>query len=257
MEEHPFSTTTLEITDQVPQNWTWKDVLLISSFSAVILIAGVGLLRFLSQRSLISLEDNNAQIYLSLASLILETIALILPIYILGVRRKKIPWSVLGIQSCRLEWVLLAGLLGFIAIPISGVVAAIIQLVLGKSFENPQLPFLVPAGSSVLGGIAMLLLGGLLAPLAEEFFFRGFLYQWLRQRWGVAPGIIISSLIFGIMHGDWAVGGAAFVLGIILAYSFEKSKSLWSNFIIHAINNSVKIALLYILLASGLLSNLL
>jgi membrane protease YdiL (CAAX protease family) len=256
MEEYPNSTASLEISDRVPQRWNWKDILLISAFAAVIILAGFGLLRILAQRSIISLEDTNTQIFLSLGSLILETVALILPIYLLGIRRKKISWSELGIRSCRLEWVLLAGLLGFIAIPLSGLVALIIQLLLGKPLENPQLPFLAPAGLSVFGGIAMFILGGFLAPFAEELFFRGILYRWLRQRWGVAPGILISGLIFGILHGDWAVGGAAFVLGIILAWSFEKSNSLWAAFIIHAINNSVKIALLYLLLASGLLSGL-
>ena len=255
MEENPDSTASLEDPNQIQQRWNWKDILLISVFSASIILAGFGLLRILAQRSLISLEDTNTQIILSLASLILETIALILPVYLLGIRRKKISWSALGIQPCRLEWVFLAGLLGFSAIPLSGLVALIIQLLLGKPLENPQLPFLAPGGFSVLGGIAMFLLGGFLAPFAEELFFRSVLYQWFRQRWGILPGILISGLIFGILHGDWAVGGAAFVLGIILAWSFEKSKSLWAAFIIHAINNSVKIALLYILLGSGLLSD--
>lgn len=256
MEKHPHTTVFIENPDLSIPKWRGKDILLISAFSAVIVFAGFVFLRILVQRSIISPEDTKTQIFISLASLILEAIALILPIYLLGIRPKRISWSELGIRPPQAQWVLLAGMLGIIAIPLSGLVALSIQLLMGKPLENPQLPFLAPTGFSLVGGTAMFLLGGFLAPFAEELYFRGTLYQWFRQRLGVTPAIFISGLIFGVLHGDWSVGFAAFVLGIILAWSFEKSKSLWTAFIIHAINNGVKIALLYILLGSGLLSGL-
>jgi uncharacterized protein len=241
-------------TNQTQTKWNWKDILLISGFALVILFAGLGLIRLGARWLNLSLEDGNNLLLVSLAGLVLETVALILPIFLLGIWHKNLSWAEIGIQSCRLEWILLAGLLGTLAIPITGLVAVIIQLLLGKPLENPQLPFLAPAGFSWLGAVAMFFLGGFLVPFAEELFFRGILYRWFRQRLGAPLSIFVSSLIFGIVHGDLAVGCGAFVLGIIMAWLFEKSKSLWTTFIIHAINNSIKIALLYILLAFGLLA---
>jgi membrane protease YdiL (CAAX protease family) len=81
--------------------------------------------------------------------------------------------------------------------------------------------------------------------------FRGVLYPLLRNRWGLWPGVLASSLIFAVIHGDIAVGVTAFVLGIILALVFEYSRSLWSAVLVHVLNNSLKILLLYILVALG------
>jgi membrane protease YdiL (CAAX protease family) len=127
-----------------------------------------------------------------------------------------------------------------------------IQLIMGMPIENPQLPFLAPQGFSWFGAISMFILAGLVAPFAEELYFRGVFYQWLRQRWGVWPGILVSSLVFGIVHGELSVAGAAFVLGLILAWIYEQSGSLWIAILVHAINNSFKVLALYLFLALGI-----
>ena len=136
-------------------------------------------------------------------------------------------------------------------IPVSGFIASMIQIILGLPQTNPQLPFLAPEGFNWFGAIGLFLFGGIIAPFAEELVFRGVLYQWLRDRFGMWPGILISSLIFGLAHGDIAVGGAAAILGIVLAWAFEKSQSIWPPVLIHLINNSVNIILLYGMLAAG------
>jgi membrane protease YdiL (CAAX protease family) len=139
-----------------------------------------------------------------------------------------------------------------IAIPVTGLLTILVLLVLGLPLENPQLDFLVPEGFNWLSAIGMLLLGGVAAPFGEELIFRGVLYKLLRERWGLWPGVLVSSLIFALVHGDIAVGVSAFVLGIILALVFEYSRSLWASVLVHVINNSVKILLLYVFVALGL-----
>jgi membrane protease YdiL (CAAX protease family) len=88
-------------------------------------------------------------------------------------------------------------------------------------------------------------------PFAEELFFRGVLYRWLRDRWGLWVGLIASSLVFGALHGDIAVAGATAVMGLVLGWFYERSRSLWPSILIHAINNTVKLVLLYALVATG------
>jgi membrane protease YdiL (CAAX protease family) len=73
----------------------------------------------------------------------------------------------------------------------------------------------------------------------------------LKERWGIWPGILISSFVFGLVHANFAVGLTAFLLGILLALVFEYSQSLWTAVLIHAINNSSKLVLLYLLLKLG------
>ena len=119
-------------------------------------------------------------------------------------------------------------------------------------YENPQLEFILPVNFSWIGAISMLLLGVFLVPIAEEIFFRGVLYQWMRDRLGVWIAIPGSALIFGLLHGEISVADATFVMGLILAWFYERSNSLWPSIIIHIVNNSLKLLLLYTLIALGI-----
>jgi uncharacterized protein len=100
--------------------------------------------------------------------------------------------------------------------------------------------------STMLAVLAGVLVVGL-APLAEEFFFRGFLFQALRRSWGVWLAAPASGLIFGLAHfaPDKLVPLA--ILGTALAYVFHKTRSLWPCIILHALNNT----LAFVVLLSG------
>jgi membrane protease YdiL (CAAX protease family) len=232
--------------------WRFRDILLISFGALFILILGIGILSSLTELSQASLtSEGGPTIYLTAGLGALEGIALIGSVFFLGILRRRIPWSAVGLKPVSESWLLRSLLLGLVAIPTAGLIAAMVQMLLGQPLTNSQNEFLAPAGFSWFGLISMLLLGGLVAPFAEELFFRGVIYTWLREHWGVIPSVVVSGLIFGLVHVEPSVAAAAFVLGILLAWVYERSNSLWSGVIIHAINNSVKIILLYSVLASG------
>ena len=232
--------------------WRFTDVVWITLGAVAILLLGVLALR-LGLKQLpggigLSQQPN---IWVSAAMGALEAIALIGSVYYLGVRRKSTGWQAVGLRPAPSPWIWIAVGISILVIPLAGLIAAAIQLALGQPVQNPQLPFIAPQGFSWFGMLSMFLLGGILAPIGEELFFRGVIYQWLKRGIGVWPGILVSSLIFGAAHGDLAVGGAAAVLGMVLAGVFEASGSLWPSITIHILNNSVKILLLYALLAFG------
>jgi uncharacterized protein len=83
-----------------------------------------------------------------------------------------------------------------------------------------------------------------IAPVAEEFFFRGFLFQSLRKSLGVWIAAPASGLIFGALHfaPDKLVPLA--ILGTALAYVFHKTRSLWPCIMLHALNNTVAFTVL-------------
>jgi len=78
----------------------------------------------------------------------------------------------------------------------------------------------------------------LLPVVVEEIVFRGVLYPFLKERWGVSWGILLSSLIFAIFH-FWS--GISLLLpflgGIVFAFLREKSGSLLAPIIFHSIGN--------------------
>jgi uncharacterized protein len=231
--------------------WNGKDVLLITLGALVIFILGFVAIS-VGMRALNL--SGQPSLFVSAASGALEGIALIGSLYLFGLRRKGLGWQAVGLRSPLPGWWIAGLLIGLIVIPISGLIALAIQLLLGRPLENPQLPFLAPEGFTWIAMISMLVLGGLVAPLAEEMFFRGLLYDWMHSRWGTVVGILGSALIFGAVHGEVSVGGAAAVLGIVLAWVYQRSHSLWPSFLIHALNNSVKIVLLYAMIKGGALN---
>jgi membrane protease YdiL (CAAX protease family) len=233
--------------------WRTKDVILISAGIIAIFLGAASIYRLYTQIT----QSQGAglqqpSIWASLALGLLEGVVLIGCVYYLGMRRKGYSWSQVGLLTPTREWIAISAGLGVLIIPISGLIALVIQLLLGMPLNNPQIPFLAPQGFSWSGLVGMLILGGVIGPLAEELYFRGVVYAWLRQRWGVSVATLASALLFGLAHGEISIAGSAFFLGIILAWTYERSASLWSPVLIHIINNSFKIILLYALLAAGL-----
>jgi membrane protease YdiL (CAAX protease family) len=82
------------------------------------------------------------------------------------------------------------------------------------------------------------------APFVEEFFFRGFLYQSLRNRLGVGGGAVASGLIFGAIHFKLQFLVPLAVLGMILALLFQRTNSLWPCIALHALNNALALLVL-------------
>jgi len=233
--------------------WNWKDVLLIVAGIVLIFLIGLlGVNLYATWTGSVLSSDQGPTIELSVGLTALEGLALIGAVYLLGLRRKNYSWAVVGLKNPGNRWLNIALLLGLAVIPASGLIAILVQQLLGLPPDNPQLPFLAPGGYSTFGAVGMFLFGGIIVPFAEELFFRGVLYLWLRQRFGFWIGITVSSVLFGILHGDISVGVAAACLGFVLAWSYEKSQSLWSPVIIHVLNNGAKILLLYLLLATGI-----
>lgn len=78
-----------------------------------------------------------------------------------------------------------------------------------------------PAAAQGIGFLAVTLVW---APLVEEAVFRLVLYGRLRAVAGSWLSAFISSLAFGIYHGNWIQGSYAFVIGMILAWGYETSE---------------------------------
>jgi membrane protease YdiL (CAAX protease family) len=80
------------------------------------------------------------------------------------------------------------------------------------------------------------------APLAEEFFFRGFVFGVLREKIGVAWGAAATGLVFGLVHvagSPIETIGVLIILGVLLCVLYEKTGSLLPCIALHATNNAI------------------
>lgn len=112
-------------------------------------------------------------------------------------------------------------------------------------------PMLIAVKSASAFWQAMVILSAVvLAPLAEEIFFRGLLQSMLR-RYTRRPwiSVLIASAFFAAVHFPQAQNvPALFALGIVLGYNYERSGRLYAPIIIHAVFNAVNILIqLYVL----------
>ncbi len=173
--------------------------------------------------------------------------------FFLAVWPGKLTWAELGIAPPRWRWLwlLLAVGVTLLLLPLRGLIGLIVQQWFGGGLEGMQsrLDLLLGSELSWPRFFATLLGAGLLAPVAEELFFRGFLYTALRQRFGIAAAVTISSAVFAVGHIDaLGVVAASFIMGIALALAYEYTRSLWVAIAIHAFNNSLATILAYVMM---------
>lgn len=80
------------------------------------------------------------------------------------------------------------------------------------------------------------LVGGVLAPVAEEIFFRGLIYGYFRK-WGVAFALIASTALFTLAHSLKGFPLTQMVGGLLFALAYEKEKNLLVPISIHVLGN--------------------
>lgn len=173
--------------------------------------------------------------------------------YLLGVRRRHMSWAEFGLRPFNLAWLLLALGLALAVLPARGLVALLVERLAGANFSDMQLrmDLIAPSGGPLALNFMITFVGaGLLAPVAEEMFFRGLIHRWFSARFGFWPAVFISSAVFAAGHADSiGVVASSFVLGLVLAGVYDRSRSLWLSMAMHVANNSLAVILVYAALA--------
>ncbi len=84
------------------------------------------------------------------------------------------------------------------------------------------------------------------APVAEEVLFRGYLLGKLRKRAPLWIAILVTSLTFAIVHFAWNVGIDVFVLSIVLCVLRVMTGTLWAPIMLHMLKNGIAFYFLFI-----------
>jgi membrane protease YdiL (CAAX protease family) len=89
--------------------------------------------------------------------------------------------------------------------------------------------------------VLLFVVGGLIAPIAEEICFRGVLFSFFRS-YGIVAAIVFSTAIFVVLHFN-RLPATQVVGGIVFALSYETSRNLMVPITIHALGNLALFAL--------------
>jgi membrane protease YdiL (CAAX protease family)/uncharacterized RDD family membrane protein YckC len=99
-----------------------------------------------------------------------------------------------------------------------------------------------------LGAIAAFFLIVIAAPVAEEIFFRGFMFAGIRSRGSFLVAAVISSGVWGLFHyqneSSWPVVLQLSLFGLILCAVYERTGSIRPTIALHLLNNAIAFAVL-------------
>jgi membrane protease YdiL (CAAX protease family) len=105
------------------------------------------------------------------------------------------------------------------------------------------------------GAMLLMAMAVLVAPLVEETVFRGYLYPLFAKSLGVLPGILITGVLFGLMHGSqlgwtWRLVLLLSLVGVIFTFARARTGTVLASFLLHLGYNSM-IALTSIIATRG------
>ena len=138
--------------------------------------------------------------------------------------------------------------LGYIIAPIGGLAIAFLFSAMVTLLKIPEGGTLKVLSDSIrhLSPVELVfavLIIGLAPGFAEEFIFRGYIQTRLVERWGRWVGIVITAVLFGIMHMDVLQGTFVVGFGLYIGYVAEKAGSIRPTMVCHAVNNSIQVLL--------------
>lgn len=139
---------------------------------------------------------------------------------------------------------------------ISAIAAALSGKLSDFSVNNTSALNIAPQNNPLWLEILIYLYICLLGPIMEELIFRGVLLDGLRK-YGNTFGIIMSAVLFGLMHQNFSQCLPAVCMGLVWAYIAVKYNSLVPSMILHIINNSMSAVLMVLIQNSSIdISNL-
>lgn len=226
-------------------------VVALSAAATVVLAAVIGLGLRLAGDDPGTFLRAHAVAYSAAVGIVIYGVVLLI-IYLGVVRRRGLTWAAVGFHRPPLMALILSPLVVLGQLGAAAIMNLLVQSLTG-GFENPQISSISGGqGFSWLNFGLMLVVAGVVAPVVEETLFRGLLFGWLRSRLPLFAAVLLSAAIFAAAHVIPVLLPALFAVGVILAIAYELSGSLWVSILLHAMQNTFAVVLIFALLALGI-----
>lgn len=217
--------------------WTWKQfaITMILLFGMTPLLIEQHLHNFLEQSWGNTLYSGTS-IGLVLAVVFMTVL------YFVAIRPQALSIETLGLR--RISWkdsnIIL---LWTVLLIVLSIIIVVVQTYVGIGVSNTKTESL----QRDLSLISILIAFGsaaIVSPIYEEIFYRGFLYRFFQERFGVGIGMIVSAGIFTLAHlpttNTLLVN---FVSGLVFAWVYERTNSIYSSMVIHGTFNGLAVLL--------------
>ncbi len=232
---------------RIPWSWVHLVVFMVFGFGSLLVVqlGGVLLLsanKHLSQKQLQQLIESKPQFLVATSILWFALIFLFLYVT-LSVLRGLPFWRTLGWKKLNSDplagkgspWMYFfsgCGLAIFVAIASRQVAEDVDHLPIQELFKSRT------------GAMLLMAMAVFVAPLVEETVFRGYLYPLFAKSLGVLPGILITGLLFGLMHGaqlgwTWGLVALLTLVGVIFTFARARTGTVVASFLLHLGYNSM------------------
>jgi membrane protease YdiL (CAAX protease family) len=213
--------------------WTTRDVWLGLAVLGLLIAAAVPFAILARSGSL----DLNFGLAVSLGELVL-----LVPVWLLAVRKYGVGRDALGLRSFKWEMIGLGCGLMLLSLAFNFVFGLFLGL-----FGLRIQPDLIPIFAQLSSPWFLLIGGAIVAPIVEEIFFRGFVFAGLRPRFGWQRAAVISSALFALIHLVPTAILPIFLLGYIFAYLYQRSNSIWPAILMHSATNALALGAAYVI----------
>ncbi len=234
--------------DQASIKWENADIVkIIILFVFVSMISGV-IIGFINDLFFEDAENS----FIIIHTLITDVAALFFIIYFVTVKYKSSIRDI-GLNSMRFFNDIFLGFSTYcVVLPVLlGIIILLSVIVNYFHYEPPPHPlvdiFVVEDKQNPLLIMFSIFLACTIGPFIEEVFFRGFCYSALKKKWGIRVAMISTAAFFALIHGSSFAFIPVFILGLILAFLFEKRGTLIPSITLHIIHNSLFISYFFIM----------
>jgi membrane protease YdiL (CAAX protease family) len=174
--------------------------------------------------------------------ILISDVALVGVVWALLVRRGVLTWRQMGLSGGLSAHALLSGVAwGFGFTAVATALTVLLGLVGVAQDQADQFPL---EGAATVWRLAIWFAGVVIVPVAEEIFFRGFVFRAMSARKGLARGLVYSSMIFAAAHANLAALLPLTAGAVLLAYGYSRSRDLWVPIVAHAFNNGLALTAL-------------
>lgn len=184
-------------------------------------------------------DTPSGRINYNLAYWAIWSFAWLAAVWLVFVRQRGLSFGDLGYLVPEPRWAAWGVFAGFAAFPAAFGLAVYLRRLLGSESAADLRQYYGGADFTVLQAFTLLLYGGFLVPIAEELVFRGLLFRWIRQRLDFPTAALVSAAIFAAAHGRPVQIVLTGLLGLLMAWLYEKSRTLVPAILMHQTYNSL------------------
>jgi uncharacterized protein len=227
-----------------PRQTAWRGVgshrLVIATTVLIVLLANTGPVAYVALTG----PDGLRTLPGFLTAALSVDVALLAITYLRFIRPGVLTANDLGLDWGRLGRLVGIGLgLGIGVLFVSAAIQATIQALGFRQTQMVSLQYI--REFPPLGFLAVVMAGGVLAPIAEELYFRGYVFRSYLQTRSVWVAYGATSLLFATLHLNLPALLPILVLSVLLCLAYHKTGSIIPSIVGHAVNNTTAFCILY------------